>query len=66
MCRREDKSTLTTQMDDVNESPNQNELDFIASSINIDKLPRKKTLSIDENGIIDIDSTHENYKYWIE
>ncbi len=54
------------QARDVTESPKQGGLDPIASTINFGKLPRKKSLPIDKKGIVDIDSLHPDYKYWLE
>lgn len=58
MCDKEDKDMRVTQAREVNESPNQSGLDAIASTINFGKLPRKKSLSINMNGVVDIDSSH--------
>lgn len=66
MCDKEDKDMRVTQAREVNESPKQSELDAIASTINFSKLPHKKSLSVDMNGVVDIDSSHPNYKHWLE
>jgi hypothetical protein len=66
MYDKEDKEMPQTQNRDKAKSPNQGGLDAIASSFQFDKLPRKKTLSIKPNGVVDIDSSHPDYKYWLE
>lgn len=66
MCNKEDKDMPITQAKDATKSPNQGRLDAIASTINLGKLPRKKSLPIDLNGVVDIDSSHPDYKYWLE
>ncbi|MHA6251508.1 hypothetical protein [Oceanobacillus sp. CAU 1775] len=54
-----------TKTRDLNESPNQKELEKIASTVDFGKLPQRKSLSIDKNGVVDIDSSHANYEYWL-
>lgn len=66
MCDKEDKDMPLTQAKDINESVDQSRLDAIASSFKFDKLPRKKSLSVNSNGVVNIDSSHPDYKYWLE
>lgn len=66
MCGKEDKDMPLTQAKDANESTEQSGLDAITSSLNFGKLPGKKPLSVNSSGVVNIDSSHPDYKYWIE
>ncbi|GGJ91361.1 hypothetical protein GCM10007063_12500 [Lentibacillus kapialis] len=53
-------------IDNAKTSVKKTRIGLIASSIDPNKLPVKETLPVDKSGRVNIDSTHPNYRYWIE
>lgn len=68
MCDKEDDdmSLEAQRLKNDPKKTKQDRLKAISSSIDFSKLPDKKPLTFDKNGVVNIDPSHSDYRYWVK